>query len=734
MRTRTVILTGALLLASSGMAQAQQTAPSAPSPVAPKLGHIDFGVRADSLSGDEARYNRFRDLRDGLFVQRFTLQKETPTFFFKGEANNVGYKDQRFAASYESIGKLKAGFEWNQIPLFIGSSTRTLYTDRGNGVLEIDDSIQRAIQNATLVGTAARDAAINSALAGARQYDLRSRRDNATFNVVYTLNRDVDVKFSLKNSHRSGQNLESFLFGTSPGGSPSLELPIPVDDRSTDVRGSVEFANAKGLLSLGYTGTWYDNAVPSVQFDNPLRVDSISNGAAVGRAALWPSSTMFSVNANGSYKLAYRTRATAAISIGRQKQDEALLPPTANTALVAPPLMRNTADAKADVTMVSFGLNSRPTETVWLNAKYRLHDFANKTAHFAAPNIVGDMTVGTATWENEPASIKRQNLDLDASFSPITYLSFNVGYGREDTDRTWRIFEKTGEDMFRASIDSLGNQYVSVRLKYEYSKRVGSGFEEELLEEVGEQPETRHFDIADRKRNRVTTLLTVTPISWFALNGSVGTGKDDYYETGFGLRDSKNNTWSAGFDVLPMDTVSFGLNYGYEKFTAFQYSRTSNPLPNPFFNDPTRDWSIDSDDIVKTFTASLDLLKALPKTDIRVSYDLSDGKATYVYGGPALTNPSVFSTVPFRALAPVKNKLTDLRFDTQYFVRENLALGVAYWYEDYKVQDFALDGTAVNSLAPVSAANGLFASTIYSGYLYRPYTAHTGWLRMTYLW
>jgi len=65
---------------------------------------------------------------------------------------------------------------------------------------------------------------------------------------------------------------------------------------------------------------------------------------------------------------------------------------------------------------------------------------------------------------------------------------------------------------------------------------------------------------------------------------------------------------------------------------AFQYSRTANPLPSPTFDDPTRDWWTDSDDVVKTVAASLDLMKALPKTDIRLSYDLSDGKAAYVYG------------------------------------------------------------------------------------------------------
>ena len=42
--------------------------------------------------------------------------------------------------------------------------------------------------------------------------------------------------------------------------------------------------------------------------------------------------------------------------------------------------------------------------------------------------------------------------------------------------------------------------------------------------------------------------------------------------------------------------------------------------------------------------------------------------------------------------------------------------------------------TSLNQLNPVNANTGASTNSIYSGYLYRNYTAHTGWLRLTYLW
>jgi hypothetical protein len=432
------------------------------------------------------------------------------------------------------------------------------------------------------------------------------------------------------------------------------------------------------------------------------------------------------VVANGAYKLPARTRATAAISIGRANQNEPLAPSTINAALVAPPLERASAEAHANVVSMVYGVNSRPAESIWLNARYRFYDYANRTPLFDTFALVGDWTTSTTEWETEPLSVRRHTLDFDASFTPINAVALGLGYGREAAERSYRIFENTAEDTFRVSIDSTGNQYVTLRLKYEFSRRDGGALDGHLLDEVGEQPDTRHFDIADRDRSRVTGLLTVAPLSWLAVNASLGTGRDDYTHTGFGLRDNRNQTHGVGFDVMPFSTVSFGVSYDREKYTANQYSRTANPAPNTQFTDPTRDWWIDSNDTVKTVSASLDLLKTLPRTDVRLGYDLTDGKATYVYGLPP--NSTVFvAPATLQQLPPLRNRITGGHADVQYFIRPRIALGVVYWYEAYRVSDFSLNSTTIDTL-------NIGTATIYSGYLYRPYTAHTGWLKISYLW
>jgi MtrB/PioB family decaheme-associated outer membrane protein len=734
MRTRIVILTGALLLVSAASVRAQQTATDV-TPFTPKFGQIDFGYRGNDITGDAARFQRYRDLRDGGYVDQFKFKKDSDTWLFNAGATNVGYRDQSYRAQFENFGKLKASFNWTQVPLWISDSTATLYKDTGNGVLTINDAVQTAIQ-ATGTNTAARDAALTTALTGAVPYDLKSRRDLGVVNLTYAANRVTDIKFNLRNSARTGYNLMSFGFGTSPGLLPAVEFNVPMDDRTTDLKGTVEFANDKGLLAFTYGASWFENNRPTVTFDNPMRATDISAGASKGLTPLWPSNQMFSYNVTGGYRLPGHSRATASIYFAQTDQNSDLVAPTVNTALFAtmPALERTTTEGKADTLGMVYAFSSRPSPFVSFEARYRYYDYSNKTVPFETTPLIGDWSLGTGLIENEPASIKRETLDLDGTLSPIRYMDVRFGYTREDADRTFRIFEKTAEDSYRVMIDSVGNPYVTLRTKYEHAVREGSHFDEELLDEVGEQPETRHYDVANRTRDRVSAIVSVTPVSYLELNASVGTGNDKYKDTGFGLLENDTRNWSIGGNVVPNEKVNLGLEYGYEKVTSQQYSRTANPpsATDVTFYDPTRDWWLDQGDKVKTITASADFLKCVRKTDIRLNYILSDGNTDYVYS--MKPEQKVFTAVPLTQLAPLKNWLTDVRADVMYYVRPNLALGGVYAYEEYRVEDFSLNTNVLNALNPVNASTGVFASTVYSGYVYRPYKAHVAWVRMTYLW
>ena len=114
MRTRLLPLTSALLLAVVAPATAQD----AQQGQAPEVGSFDFGGRFSNVDGDEARFQRYRDLRDGAFLENFRYNRERENWLFDAKATHVGYRDQRYQANFNRFGKVKGWFEWDQIPLF----------------------------------------------------------------------------------------------------------------------------------------------------------------------------------------------------------------------------------------------------------------------------------------------------------------------------------------------------------------------------------------------------------------------------------------------------------------------------------------------------------------------------------------------------------------------------------------------------------------------------------------
>jgi MtrB/PioB family decaheme-associated outer membrane protein len=740
MRTQSLNMVAALLLISaaasaqeSGVAPAagQQDVPkvsAAASPDIPLVNQVDFGLRGTSFGSgsDQARFQRYRDVRDGGTLDRFRVSKDTSSYRYAVQADNVGYRDQRYSASYANYGKLKADAEWNQIPLFYSQDTRTLYDRSAPGVLTLNDGVQSGIQNKTLT--------LSNALNGASLFDLRTRRDVASFALTYSATPNVDFNVKFNNTQKSGAYPWGGSFGIS--GAIATELPVPVDHRTTDFGASLEYANDHGFARFGYDGSFFHNNVTTLTWDNPSRItDSATLGPAQGRMALWPNTEMNTVSAAGGLNLPGRSHVTAFVSLASLTNNNTLLPYTINTAIVSPALDRPNSDVSARVTAMNYAFTSRPLSMVWFSARYRQYEFDNRTVPFKTANSVNyDTAIVALNSASEPFGSMRHTFDADASFTPFMYVGFRAGYTREDVDRTYRSVEKTTEDIARASVDLTGLGWLTVRGVYEHSKRVGSEVNGLELLSIGEQPLLRQFDVSDRNQDRFNAIVQVTPVSMFSVNASAGIGKQDYPGTYFGLRNNDNHVYSVGFDLVPSDKVSLGASYGYEKYTALQASRTANPLPantvaflndpTQQFNDPRRDFTDNSADKVRTINGSMDLIKLLPKLDIKLAYDYSRAQSTYIYG----LAPNTVIAAPVQ-LTPIVNELQRGTVDGRYFLSRRLAVGLVYWYDKYRVEDFAL-GPVASLAQPATGTPTL----LMLGYFYRPYTANTVMGRLSYLW
>jgi MtrB/PioB family decaheme-associated outer membrane protein len=704
-----------LLVAGAAVAAHAQTnppgqQPPAPvtAPVSPRVGFVDFGVRINGSTGDPALLQEFRDLRDGVTLNALQYSRTTDAWQFDAAVDNAGYRDQRYLADYHRFGRLRATFEFTQVPWFHSTLTRTLYQQESGGVLRLPDTIQSAVQG--------RQATLADVARAGLPFDTRVRRQIADARVSYAVTPTTDVKVSVTSTGRRGDQ----PWGAGFGFTAVDEVPLPIDQRTNDVNAALQWASNGRLLQVGYFGSFYNNDVPVLVWDSPLALSDLPGNPGQGRMAIFPSSTAHSVSAVGAIPLPGRSRAHAYVSIGTWNQDEPILPHTINTAIPSPPLSRPTAEAEARITALNLGFHSRAIRNVMLSARVRIYDFDNRTPPFEQPQYVrADQSVAASVLgASEPFEYRRNFLDVNAVYGGLRFASLRFGYSMEHDDRSYRFVEKTTDHVLRTSVDTVGFAWLMVRAQYEHSERTGEGFDDLAFSAINEQLSLRQFDISDRTRDRFSTVLQLTPHDAVGITATAGLGRDDRPDDFFGLLDNHHRFYTVGVDYTPSAVIGAGLSYGRESFDTLQRSRQANPGPQ--FNDPTRDWEADGDEDVDTVTANLDLPQLAPRTGVRFAYDFSRGRSRYLY----LLAPNSTLTVP-EQLPPVRHVLHRARTDVLYDLTDRIGIGLSYWFDRFDVSDFAREPEILEPL-------GIPGSGLYLGYMLTPSTLHTGWLRLIY--
>ena len=225
---------------------------AAPVEAAPVVGQVEFGGRVSRITGDSARYERYRDLRNGPTLDRFRYERKHDTWEFLARVDHAGYRDQRYVAEFKQYGKLKADFTWDEVPFFYANSTQAVTTSPSPGVFRLNDGLQLALQNRATTGATT---ALYSA--DLRRFDLRSQRSTARAALDYRATRTLDLRWSLTSTDRTG----SQPWGVSFGQSNAIEVAAPVDRRSNDMNATAEWSNQRAMARLAYDGSWFNNRV-----------------------------------------------------------------------------------------------------------------------------------------------------------------------------------------------------------------------------------------------------------------------------------------------------------------------------------------------------------------------------------------------------------------------------------------------------------------------------------------
>lgn len=777
MRNRLVLSTAVLLLASTGVAGAQQDA-AAKDAASSTNKSLEIGFRSSSVDGDKGRWERYRDLRDGA-TSKMEWSKESEKSEYSFRAANVGYHDQKYSFDYNQYGKLKLTATWNSIPLNYAYNTLTPWKYQGNNVWSLDKAARTSVENkvAGVLGIGSTAAQYNTASifrALSTAFPMQVRRDVLNLGLKYRVNDFAGIDVAFTTTKKGGNQPYGASFAFNDGN----ELPIAVDNRTNDMTAGIELNKPKiGMIRAEWTGSWFKNKFQSLTWDNPLRATdydngktlpagpydasaySNGNGPAFGRLALPPSNSMNSFKVLALYKMPGHSTLSGQWSFTQMTQNEALIPWTtnpkiANAAVYAffPDLARlPRATAEAEVRGINALLNytTRPSDYFAFDMRYRYNDHENlSTPWLSNANVRFDGVPEAVVTETEHFNIRQNTVETGTTFTLPGYnTSLKLGYIFDDVKREGRSFGNMADYTFRVSLDAYGNQYGMVRGVFENTTRKGDGFSEASLEESGTQPGLRFYDEADTDRNKGTLIVQLTPSAKMDMNLSLAIGKDEYGGEGheLGLLDNSNASYNVSVNVYPSEKVTLGGSYGMEKISSMMRSRNANPLSGAVgayesWTDPNRVWTMDIDETVKNAGLWVDLTNAVPNTDIRFSYDYSNSDQGFLHGGPRIQELSTNTALTAGDAKPcatgltscfipnpnVTNSWTQMKVDLKHMFSPKLGLGVGMWYEKFDVTDFATPNLADGSprMDPLGE--------ISTGYGNRPYKGTTGMVRMIF--
>lgn len=715
---------------------------------------IEGGYRDMDGRRSSAKFQEYRVLEESPFLDhlRLTLETKDKKQYIDFTAIDSFKQDQSYLFRTGQYGGYELEIFWDQVPHLLSTTGRTLFTttrEDGAVSLTLPSGVASTVQAAT---PATRASVLAGFLANAVPVDLSFLTTKAGFGLKYNLTDSLDFGVRYTFTQKDG----TIPFGAgigSPGGNV-VELPAPLFNRTHQVEARTQYARPGWNMILGYTASFFDQGIDNITFDNPLSATNSPTASALGRTTMDPSNQAHNVFLSGGISLPLQTRIMGKVSYGWRLQDESFVSHTVNPVLAADPqlaLPRNSFDGDIRTTLVAFNATSRPLATVplTLSSGYRFYDFNNRSPEIVFPaHTVRDTSITVGSEVTTPFSYRKHNAHLDAGYTLLSDLHVKLGYEWErwDRDPNQRELPTSDEHFLKTSLDYTPIDWLLFRAAYRRSWRnidnytsqahdvhVTKDIEGEAFvpDSTGQSILLRKFDEADRIRDRVEILASITPIETLNFTATYSLIRDDFGNSPLGLQDSRG--WSLGGDLTysPVSWLSFFVNYMREEFNYDQLSRSRPVVSGEGVDFPDFNWRSINRDKVDTYGVGADISLIPKRLNFRLTYSFSDADTIINSFNPV--TPTSGTAAQQATATAVRYPLSNTNLHTliaalRYNLTKNWSLKGEYRFEQFREKDWATDQIGQSGLT-----NLLPTTDTYLGARFlQNYDAHIGAFTLRY--
>lgn len=263
MKTKILAAIIANLFASAALAQSATDA-----------SYVELGLIGTNVnSGNEAKFNEYRDMRDGV-IGSLNLDRKWDKYGFNLWIENPGRDDQLWQIQGQQYGKLKYSATYNEIIHNFSSDARTFYSGVGGGVLDYPNSAGYPRASGS---TYTPDPLVSNVNAWGTTFDYKLKRKDLGAGVEYrtstpwyfSVNVNQEDRGGIKRlSSPSGVCVDRTTLCTSSFGN-IVELPAPVDYRTSTASGEVGYNTKPMNFSVRYTVSQFTNNYQNLVWKNP---------------------------------------------------------------------------------------------------------------------------------------------------------------------------------------------------------------------------------------------------------------------------------------------------------------------------------------------------------------------------------------------------------------------------------------------------------------------------------